>query len=363
MRRPWIVAELGAAPAGGLEQVLEAVRAAAQAGADAVKIQLWTPDSMCLMPGFEVSWKGKMRTLAGLYAEAHMPWDWVKPIFECASMHSLTAFASPFDKGAVDFLETLDCPIYKIASFELVDLPLIRYVASKGKPMIMSCGMATMDEIHDAIRAVGEGGYIKGMRNGHRPAQEKITLLKCTSAYPADATNANLATMPKIEYIEGLTDDVFGLGNLAPQYGLSDHTPGIGVAIAAAALGASVIEKHFTLSRADGGLDSEFSLEPAEFKQMVVECRRAAAAIGTVQYGPSKGESTSLRRSLYFAKDLPQGHCVTPGDIVTARPALGLPPSRLAALEGGLVHLYRAVKAGQPTSDQDFIGYPASLGF
>lgn len=327
MNKPWIVAELGAAPAGGLETMLATVRAAAEAGANAIKIQLWTPDSMCLMPDFEVSWKGQRRTLVDLYREAHTPWEWVKPIFDCASMHSLTAFASPFDKAAVDFLETHDCPIYKIASFELVDLPLIRYVASKGKPMVMSCGMATRQEIADALRAA--------------EACTDVTLLKCTSAYPADAGSANLRTM--VDMLDICSD---------AGIGLSDHTPGIGVAIVAAGMGAEMIEKHFTLSRADGGLDSEFSLEPAEFKQMVIECRRAAAAIGTVQYGPSKGESASLRRSLYFSQDCPAGWMIGGSEMVTARPALGLPPAQFEQLWGKT--LKRAVKRGQPVTLECF---------
>ena len=331
MNKPFIVAEIGANHNQNIGRALETIQAAAKAGADAVKFQTWMPGTMCLDRSYTTTWQGKEVSLADLYAEAWTPWEWHSQLFAEARRLGLVAFSTPFDKASVDFLETLSCPIYKIASFELVDLPLIRYVASKGKPMIMSTGMATKEEIQQAILCL----------SGHEVPWRNITLLKCTSAYPADASAANLASMAMM----GVSVDC--------AFGLSDHTPGIGVAIAAAALGASVIEKHFTLSRADGGLDSEFSLEPQEFAQMVTECRRAAASIGEVRYGPGPGESTALRRSLYWARDMVLGQEVAADDLCTARPARGLPPSRLESLIGRTMD--RTLKRGTPVAEGHLI--------
>lgn len=321
MNNPFIVAELSCNHLGSLDRAMEIVKAASESGADGVKLQTWTPDTMCLDRNYTIQsgkWIG--RSLFDLYREAFTPWEWHKTIFDYARSLGLVAFSSPFDNASVDFLDTLDCPIYKIASFELVDLSLIRYVASKGKPIILSTGMASKEEIDEAINACGFCD---------------VTVLKCTSQYPADASDANLVSM--VDYLH--------------DYGLSDHTQGIGVAIAAVAMGASVIEKHLILSRADGGLDAEFSLEPHEFKQMVTECRRAAKSIGVVKYG---GESTELRRSLYFARDLKDGHLLTKDDLVIARPALGLNPRCFDNLLGR--KLIQDVLSGTPTSWKNING-------
>jgi N-acetylneuraminate synthase len=279
------------------------VDAAADAGASAIKLQTWSKDTMCVDKTYTLQngpWKG--RRLYDLYQEARTPWGWHLPLFERARKRGLIPFSAAFDKASVDFLERLEVDRHKVASFELVDLPLIRYMASKGKPMILSTGMATREEIHDAALVV-------------READCDLTLLKCTSAYPADASDANLVTLQS-------------LAAWSDSLGLSDHTLGIGVAVAATALGCCYIEKHLTLSRADGGPDAGFSSEPAEFKQMVTECRRAAKAIGVPSYGPGPNESTDLRRSLWVIRDCKQGEPLIFGhDIATARPALGLPPS------------------------------------
>ncbi len=300
--KPFIVAELSASHNGSLERALAIVDAAADAGADAVKLQTWTPDTMCVDRSYVVktgAWAG--RKLFDLYREAWLPWEWHKPIFDRCAERGIECFSAPFDKASVDFLETLGCPRYKIASFELVDFELIRYAASKGKPMILSTGMATREEILAAVRAIDQGNV-----------QANITVLKCTSAYPSDASDANLSTMHWTK------------NQLLCNIGVSDHSPGLGVAVAAAAMGADMIEKHLTLSRADGGLDAGFSMEPHEFKQMVIECRRAAAAIGTVKYGCGPNESTDLRRSLYFKRDMKMYEKINADDICTARPALGM---------------------------------------
>lgn len=301
MNKPFIVAEMSANHMGSLSRALAIVDAAAWAGADAIKLQTWGPDTMCIDRDYKLTsgpWAG--RTLFDLYRQAWLPWDWHPAIFARAAERGIECFSAPFDRESVDFLEGLGCTRYKIASFELVDLDLIRYVASKGKPMILSTGMATLQEISDAYSECVD--LIVG----------DVTVLKCTSAYPADASDANLATMSQ-QLASGM------------RAGLSDHTPGIGVAVAAAALGAVMIEKHLTLSRGAGGLDAGFSMEPHEFKQMVMECRRAAAAIGSVKYGPGLSESTDLRRSLYVAKPIRAGDVITEEHLCTARPAMGLP--------------------------------------
>ncbi len=329
MNKPFIVAEMSANHLGSLDRALAIVDAAAAAGADAVKLQTWAPGTMCIDQSFTLNtgpWAG--RRLADLYEEAWLPWQFHKPIFDRCAERGIECFSAPFDRASVDFLETLGCPRYKIASFELVDLPLIAYAASKGKPIILSTGMASVMEIASARDAAKAAPW--------------ITQLKCTSAYPADASDANLASISH--------------GNshsIDSDFGLSDHTPGIGVAVAAAALGAVMIEKHLTLARADGGPDAGFSMEPAEFAQLVTECRRAAAAIGTVQYGCSHGESTALRRSLWFKRDLPAGHVITEEDTCTARPALGISPVRLSLVLG--TALSKAAHAGQPVTEESLL--------
>lgn len=275
-----IVAELSANHLGSLKRALVIVDEAAKAGADAVKLQTFTPEQMA-NPGTIIKsgpWSGF--DALDLYTEAHTPREWHAPLFERIRAHGLIAFSSVFHPDDVDFLEALDCPIYKISSFELTDHALIAYAARTGKPLIMSTGMATYDEICEAVSAT-------------RGCQD-LTLLKCTSAYPARAADANLAAGKHLS-----EKFQFGRIALSTKWGLSDHSMGIGVAVGAAALGVSVIEKHLTLRRADGGLDAGFSMEPAEFAQMVTECRRAREAVGEIRYGPTASESAhvALRRT------------------------------------------------------------------
>lgn len=329
MKKPFIVAEMSANHNGSMARALAIVNAARHAGADAVKLQTWKPGTMCVDKGYMISsgpWAG--RALADLYQEAYLPWKSQMMIFEYAARLGIECFSAPFDSESVDFLETLGCPRYKIASFELVDLDLIRYVASKGKPMILSTGMASFAEVVAATQAAEDYGCTD------------ITLLRCTSAYPADASDANLDTMRSLNIETGW------------PAGLSDHTPGIGVAVAAVALGATMIEKHLTLSRADGGLDAGFSMEPDEFAQMVTECRRAAAAIGTVKYGCGPNESTALRRSLYFRLAMQAGETITADHLCTARPALGLECDKRSLIVGKRVT--RDIAAGTPVTFESF---------
>jgi sialic acid synthase SpsE len=315
---PFIVAEMSANHLGSFSHAMEIVEAAKWAGADAIKLQTWTPGTMCVSDYTldRGPWKG--RKLRELYEECFTPWEWHEPLFARARELGLVPFSAAFDCEAVDFLETLGVDRHKVASFELTDLPLIRHMASKGKPMILSTGMATQAEIDQATRAAVFG----------QQTLNPVLRLKCTSAYPADASDANL-----------LSAATWG------DWGLSDHTLGIGVACAAAALGANYIEKHLTLSRLDGGPDAGFSMEPAEFKQMVTSCRQAAAAIGVPSYGPGPNESTALRRSLWVSKDIQEGDRLELGaNVVTARPALGLPCS--TAIHG--VVAKTSAKAGSP---------------
>lgn len=319
---PFIIAEMSGNHNNSLERALEIVDQVAKSGADAIKLQTYTADSMTLnsnKPEFLINneaslWHG--RQLYDLYTQAATPWEWHAPIFERAKAQGLMAFSSAFDKTAVDFLESLDVPLYKIASFENIDLPLIRYVAQTGKPIILSTGLASQEEIAEAVACARSNGC------------QQLILLKCTSAYPATAKHANLKTMVDI----------------AKQHdclvGLSDHTLGIGVAIASVALGASVIEKHVTLARDDGGVDSAFSLEPHELAQLVTECRNAKQAIGEVQYGPTEHERDSLifRRSIYFAKDIKAGEVIDAETISIIRPGYGLAPKHYDSLLGKKVN-------------------------
>ena len=337
--RPYLIAEMSGNHNQSLERALEIVDAAAASGADALKLQTYTADTMTLdvaMPGFVIDdpkslWAG--RRLHDLYQEAHTPWDWHRPIIERATAHGLHCFSTPFDTSAVDFLESLDTPAYKIASFELVDVNLIRTVASTGKPMIMSTGMATAGEIEEAVAAARAGGC------------RDLVLLKCTSTYPATPENTNIATIPHLR------------AHFACEVGLSDHTLGTGVAVAATALGATVIEKHFTLRRADGGVDSAFSMEPQEFRTLREETERAALALGSVQYGPTAAEIKSLafRRSLYIAADLKAGDVLTRENLRSVRPGFGLPPRHLETLLG--MRVRRDVAAGTPMA-WDLLGSP-----
>ena len=329
-QRPFIVAEMSGNHNQSLERALAIVDAAAAAGAHALKIQTYTADTMTLdldRGEFTINdpgspWHG--RSLHGLYREAHTPWEWHGPIFERCRAHGLIPFSAPFDETAVDFLETLHTPCYKIASFENTDIPLVRKVAATGKPMIISTGMATTAELDDTVRAARAAGC------------RELVLLKCTSTYPASPENSNLRTIPGLR-------ERFGC-----QVGLSDHTAGIGAAIAAVALGATVIEKHFTLRRADGGVDASFSLEPQELRALTEETERAWLAMGTTAFGPTKAEqpSLALRRSLYIVADLKAGAVLTRDNLRAIRPGLGLPPKHFDELLGRRVA--RDVARGTP---------------
>ncbi|WP_321417459.1 pseudaminic acid synthase [uncultured Desulfobacter sp.] len=310
---PFIIAEMSGNHNQSLERALEIVNAAAKSGAHALKLQTYTPDTMTLdLAGgdFFISdkkslWKG--RSLYDLYQEAHTPWDWHKPIFDRARELGLIVFSTPFDETSVDFLEELDVPCYKIASFENIDIPLIRKVAQTGKPMIISTGMATIAELDETVRTARAYG------------RNDIVLLKCTSTYPAISGNSNLLTIPHMR-------DLFGC-----EVGLSDHTLGLGAAVASVALGATVIEKHFTLDRTDGGVDSAFSLEPEEMRALVEESKRSWQALGQIVYGPTEAEKKSMifRRSLYITKDLQAGDVLTNENVRSIRPGYGLPPRYL----------------------------------
>ena len=318
LEKPFIIAEMSGNHNQSLERALAIVDAAAAAGVDAVKIQTYTADTMTLdiaageffIADQDSLWKGE--SLYNLYEKAHTPWEWHKPIFERCKEHGILGFSTPFDDTSVDFLEELDVPCYKIASFENVDLPLIRKVAWTGKPMIVSTGMTTVSELEDLVRAARENGC------------RDLTLLKCTSSYPASAEGTNLRTIPHMR-------ELFNC-----EVGLSDHTLGIGVAVTSVALGASVIEKHFTLSRADGGVDAAFSLEPDEMAQLVRECRSAALAMGEVCYKIAEQEKKSLRfrRSLYIVEDMKAGDVITAENMRRIRPGLGLSPKYYEAVLG-----------------------------
>lgn len=306
---PFIIAEMSGNHNQSLERALRLVELAAEAGVDAVKLQTYTPDTITLdvhTGEFFISNKNDLWTgqsLYQLYEKAFTPWEWHKAIFDKCKETGLLAFSSPFDETAVDFLETLDVPAYKIASFENVDIPLIRKVAKTGKPIIISTGMATVAELDEAVQTVRD------------EANNQIVLLKCTSTYPATPENSNLATIPHMRSL------------FRTEMGLSDHTLGIGTAVASVALGATVIEKHFTISRAEGGVDAAFSMEPHEMKQLVKETRRAWQSMGIIQYGPSEAEKASLvnRRSLYIGEDMKAGDQFTEKNLRNVRPGLGLP--------------------------------------
>jgi pseudaminic acid synthase len=315
---PLVVAEMSGNHNQSLDRALELVHAAAKAGAHALKIQTYTADTMTLdldEGEFFISdpdslWKGM--SLYKLYKKAYTPWEWHKPIFDRARELGMIPFSSPFDESAVDFLEELGVPCYKIASFENTDIPLIRKVGATRKPMIISTGMATAAELDETVRAAREAGC------------RDLILLKCTSTYPASPEQTNILTIPHMR-------DLFRC-----EVGLSDHTMGVGVAVASVGLGATVIEKHFTLRRADGGVDSEFSLEPEELAQLVVETKRAWRALGRVSYGPTSVEkqSAQFRRSLYVVKDLEAGDILTTDNVRAIRPGLGLAPKFLDQVLG-----------------------------
>ena len=328
--RPFVIAEMSGNHNQSLDRALAIVEAAARTGAHALKIQTYTPDSMTIdldEGDFVISdpdslWNGS--SLYKLYGQACTPYEWHAPIFARARELGIIPFSTPFDAAAVDLLESLDAPLYKIASFENTDLPLIRRVAATGKPMIISTGMASVAELDETVRAAREAGC------------RDLVLLKCTSTYPAIPVNTNILTIPHLR-------EMFGC-----EVGLSDHTMGIGVAVASVALGATVIEKHFTLRRADGGVDSSFSMEPEEMTALVIESERAWQALGRVAYGPTAAEQKSLqfRRSLYITADLQPGDRLTPDNLRAIRPGGGLPPKYLEVFMGQRVT--RAVKLGTP---------------
>ncbi|MCK6419817.1 MAG: pseudaminic acid synthase [Aquabacterium sp.] len=330
--RPYVIAEMSGNHNQSLERALAIVDAAADAGADAIKLQTYTADTMTIRvdaPGFVVDdpkslWAG--RHLYDLYQEAHTPWAWHAAIFERAASRGIHCFSTPFDDTAVDFLESLDAPAYKIASFECTDVPLIRKVAATGKPMIISTGMATVAEIDEAVRTARDAGC------------RDVVLLKCTSTYPSTPENTHLRTIPVMR-------ETFGC-----EVGLSDHTMGCGAAVAAVALGACVVEKHFTLARADGGVDSAFSLEPAELKTLVVETERAWQAMGSVRFGglAAEAQSKTHRRSLYIVQDLQPGDVLTRDNVRAIRPGLGLPPRELDRILG--MRVQRAAPRGTALS-------------
>ena len=307
-QEPYIIAEMSANHNGNIETAFRIIEEAKKAGADALKIQTYTPDTITLnsdLPDFQIKgglWDGK--TLYELYQWAHTPWEWHKPLFEHARKVGILIFSSPFDTTAVDLLEDLNTPAYKIASFEAVDLALIRYVAATGKPMIISTGMANAEEIEEAIAAAREGGC------------KELAILQCVSGYPAPAEDYNLRTIP--DMIER-----FGLVT-----GLSDHTLDNTTAIASVVLGASLIEKHFTLDRNGGGPDDSFSLEPADLAALCRDSKTAWKALGQIDYGRKSSEqgNAQFRRSLYFVQDMQAGEVITEDSVRSVRPGFGLPP-------------------------------------
>lgn len=315
---PFIIAEMSGNHNQSLERALRIVEAAASCGVQALKLQTYTADTMTLNIGskdFVISdpaslWNGY--SLYELYEKAHTPWEWHKAIFSRCAELGLICLSTPFDTTAVDFLESLHCPCYKIASFEITDLQLISYVAATGKPMILSTGMATVAEIDDAVRTARENGC------------DDIILLKCTSTYPAPPDHSNLATISHMQQL------------FSCPAGLSDHTLGMGTAIAAVALGASVIEKHFTLDRKDGGVDSAFSLDPEEMRILVKEARQAWQSVGKIQYGAGSVEKASrkFRRSIYASADIKAGETIGEENIRIIRPGYGLEPKFFPVLCG-----------------------------
>lgn len=331
---PYIIAEMSANHNGSIENAFKIIEAAKKSGADAVKLQTYRPDTItlnCDSEDFQIHgglWDGK--TLYQLYEEAHMPWDWHAPLFEHARKQGITIFSSPFDNTAVDLLEDLNAPAYKIASFEAVDLPLIKYVASTGKPMIISTGMADASEIQEAIEAAREGGC------------KELAILHCVSGYPAPAEDYNLRTIPDMMQRFGLVT------------GLSDHTLDNTTAITSVAMGASIIEKHFTLNRNGGGPDDSFSLEPLELAALCRDSKTAWAALGNVDYGRKSSEqgNVKFRRSLYFVKDLRIGDVITQDSVRSVRPGFGLSPKFLQEILGK--KLKKSVKKYTPVTQDIF---------
>ncbi len=326
---PFIVAEMSGNHNQSLERALKIVEAAAKAGCHGLKIQTYTADTMTLdsdraefLVDDDSLWKGSF--LHELYRQAYTPWEWHEPIFNRCKELGIVGFSTPFDESAVDFLESLDTPIYKIASFENTDLPLIQRVAGTGKPMVISTGMATAGELDEAIRTAREAGC------------KDLVLLKCTSSYPSPSGESNLLTIPHLEKLFGVA------------VGLSDHTLGIGVAIASVALGARMIEKHLCLNRADGGVDAAFSMEPHEMEMLVAESKKASQALGRIYYGPTEHEKNSLRyrRSLFVVADIRKGERFTPKNIRGIRPGHGLATKYFTTIVGRIAS--RDIERGTP---------------
>jgi pseudaminic acid synthase len=326
--RPFIIAEMSGNHNQSLERALSIVDAAADAGAHAIKLQTYTADTMTIKGAYQINdanslWQG--RELYDLYKEAYTPWEWHKPIFEHARKRNLIAFSSPFDETAVDFLEELNVPLYKIASFENTDHPLLKKVARTGKPVIMSTGVSTLADVFESVQVLRNNGC------------KELVLLKCTSTYPATPENTNLLSIPVMQQV--FSDCIVGL---------SDHTMGVGASVASVVLGARVIEKHFTLSRADGGVDSAFSLEPQELKSLVVETERAFLALGRPFFDiqPAEMKSKIFKRSIYVAKEIKAGETITEENIRIIRPGDGIAPKFFDSVIGKKVAL--DMKPGTP---------------
>ncbi len=327
---PFIIAELSGNHNQSKDRAIQIVDAAKNSGVHAIKLQTYTADTMTLYiskGSFQIIdagsvWNG--RKLYELYDEAHTPWQWHNDIFDRCKEIGLLCFSTPFDASSVEFLESLKAPAYKVASPEILDIPLIQKIARTGKPIIMSTGMATIQEIAEAVEAAKKAGC------------KDLVLLKCTSAYPANPKDSNLATIPHMK-------ELFGV-----QVGISDHTPGIGVPLAAIALGATMVEKHITLKRSDGGVDAAFSLEPQEFSHLVSESARVKNAIGKINYGPVKNEEGAIkfRRSLYFTRDLQKGDVITKENIQSLRPGDGISPKYSDIVLGKKVNC--DIKMGDP---------------
>ena len=325
---PFVICELSGNHNGSLERALAMIDAAAATGADAIKLQTYTADTLTLNsdgPGFRIEdgpWAG--RTLHDLYAEAYTPYDWHRPLFARARQHGVLMFSTPFDETAVELLESLGAPAYKIASFEAVDLPLIARVARCGKPMIISTGLASLAEMGEALETARSNGA------------DGVALLHCVSAYPAPIEEANVRTVPDLAARFGVVS------------GLSDHTPGTAASVAAVSLGAAIIEKHFTLARADGGPDAAFSLEPEEFTSLVSDCKAAWRALGSATYDElgSEGAAAGHRRSLYVSADVQAGELLTPSNVRSVRPGYGLAPKHLGAVLGKTAA--RDLRFGEP---------------
>lgn len=325
--KPFIIAEMSGNHNQSIDRALAIVDAAAEAGAHAIKLQTYTADTITVEGAYKITDEGSLwrgRELHDLYKQAYTPWEWHAPIFEFAKEKGMIAFSSPFDETAVDFLESLDVQLYKIASFENTDWTLLKKVAQTGKPVIMSTGASTLSDIDESVRQLKKYGC------------ERYILLKCTSTYPATPEDTNIRTIPHMS-------EMFKC-----QVGLSDHTMGVGASVAAVAMGATVIEKHFTLSRADGGVDSAFSLEPHELKSLVVETERAFLSLGTVQYGIQKAEekSVNFKRSLYAVNDIKEGEEISCDNVKSKRPSFGLHTKHLEDLVGKKAKVF--IKKGTP---------------